>query len=186
MGPARLRGTIGGVTRDDHGRYNHPVRCNHPVRRLLPLLVLLGIVIALAAAPVAIADDPGRDPRCADWEQNGGPPGIDMRLVCTAGEVIGAYTGRTGQDDLNRDPLAPYVASLIVAGIVFAIAGVVAARFVGSRAGRRLAPERPDVWWACPSCKSVNAVGRTTCYACHVSRSDTPAGDSPIVLTRAD
>lgn len=181
-----MRGTIGGVTRGDHQRYNHPVRYNIPVRRLLPLLVLLGVVTALAAAPVALADDPARDPRCADWEQNGAPPGIDMRLVCTANEVIGTYTGRSAADDLNRDPLAPYVASLIVAGIVFAVAGIVAARFVGGKAGRRLAPERPDVWWACPSCKSVNADGRTTCYACHASRSDTPAGDPPMVLTRAE
>jgi hypothetical protein len=156
------------------------------VRRFLPILVLLGIVIAMAWAPVALADDPARDPRCADWEQNGAPPGIDMRLVCTAGEIIGTYTGRTGADDLNRDPLMPYVAGLIVAGISFAIVGVVAARFVGGKAGRRLAPERPDVWWACPSCKSVNADGRTACYACHASRSDSVAGESPMVLTRAD
>jgi hypothetical protein len=156
------------------------------VRRLSPLLVLLGIVIALATAPVALADDPARDPRCAEWEQDGAPPGIDMRLVCTANEVIDTYTGRSGADDLNRDPLAPYVAGLIVAGIVFAIAGFVAARFVGGKAGRRLAPERPDVWWACPACKSINADSRTACYACHASRADGVSGDAPMVLTRAD
>jgi hypothetical protein len=156
------------------------------VRRLLPLLVLLGTVVTMATAPVALADDPARDPRCADWEQNGAPPGIDMRLVCTAGEIIETYTGRSGASDLNQDPLAPYVAGLIVAGIGFAIAGVVATRFVGGKAGRRLAPERPDVWWACPSCKSVNADGRTACYTCHASRADSGSGEAPMVLTRAD
>jgi hypothetical protein len=175
-----MRGTIGGVTGDDPGRYNHPVR------RLLPLLVLLGLIVTLAGAPAVLADDPGRDPRCADWEQNGAPPGIDMRLVCTANEVIGTYTGRSGADDLNRDPLAPYVAGLVVAGIVFAGAGIVAARFVGGKAGKRLAPERPDVWWACPSCRSLNAERRAVCYACHASRSDAAGGDAPMVITRAD
>ncbi len=154
---------------------------NGAMRRLLALVAAAWLVLTLA--PAALADDP----RCADWEQNGAPAGVDLRLVCTATQVIGAYTGQSTTDP-NQEPLLPYVVGLLVTGIGLASVGVVATKVVGRKAGRRLAPERPDAWWVCPSCQSVNAEGRPACYACHAPRADVPAdGDArPTVMRRAD
>lgn len=159
----------------------------HRTRRLATLLATAWL-LALVAAPAALADDPPRDPRCADWEQNGAPAGIDMRLVCAANEVIGAYTGQSSTDELNREPLTAYITALVVMGTVFAVVGIVATRYVGGKAGRRLAPERPDSWWVCPACQSLNAEGRTACYRCQASRAEAAAvaGEAPMVVRRAE
>jgi hypothetical protein len=154
---------------------------NRAMRRLLALVAAAWLV--LAPAPTALADDP----RCADWEQHGAPAGIDLHLVCTANQVIGAYTGQAGAD-VNSEPLLPYVVGLLVTGIGLAMVGVVATRVVGRKAGKRLAPERPDAWWVCPSCQSVNAEGRPACYACHAPRADAPSEGAaePMVMRRVD
>lgn len=154
---------------------------NRAMRRLLALVAAAWLVLALA--PAALADDP----RCADWEQHGARAGIDLRLVCTANQVIGAYTGQADAD-VNSEPLLPYVVGLLVTGLGLAMVGVVATKVVGRKAGRRLAPERPDAWWVCPSCQSVNAEGRPACYACHAPLADPPADGAaePMVMRRAD
>jgi hypothetical protein len=153
--------------------------------RRLPALVAAAWLV-LVAAPAVLADDPARDPRCADWEQHGAPAGIDMRLVCTANEVVGAYTGQA-ESDINTDPLMPYAVGALVTGIALAVVGVLAVQLLGRKAGRRLAPEQPDAWWVCPDCQSINAEGRPACYACHASRAGAaPGGTEPMVLRRAD
>jgi len=151
---------------------------NGAVRRLLPLLAAAWL--ALALAPAVLADDP----RCADWEQHGAPPGIDMKALCTANQIIDTYTGRT-RVDVTDEPLLPYAGAALVTGLALAVVGVLATRFVGAKAGRRLAPEIPDDWWTCSACQSVNAVGRPVCYACHQARPTSPAGEAPL-LHRAD
>jgi len=105
--------------------------------------------------------------------------------MCIRDRVIGAYTGQS-EAEINSDPLMPYAAGALVTGIALAVVGVVAMRLVGRKAGLRLAPERPDAWWVCPACQSVNAEGRPACYACHASRGATPAGADPMVMRRAD
>jgi hypothetical protein len=156
-------------------------RYNDGMRRLLP--VLAGALLALALAPSVLGDEP-RDPRCSDWEQHGAPPGIDLRVVCTATQIIGTYTG-SGTGDITDEPALPYVVALLVTGAGLAVVGLVAMRFVGGRAGRRLAPAAPDAWWVCPSCQSLNAVGRPACYACHAGAPATRGEGAP-VLHRAD
>lgn len=154
------------------------------MRRLLVLVAAAWLVLALA--PAVLADEPDRDPRCADWEQHGAPAGIDLRLVCTAGQVIGAYTGQS-EAEINGDPLMPYAVGALVTGVALAAVGVVAMRLVGRQAGKRLASEQPDAWWVCPACQSVNADGRPACYACHASRAATSTGSAePLVMHRAD
>jgi hypothetical protein len=154
------------------------------MRRLLAFAAVAWLVLALA--PAVLADDPARDPRCADWEQHGAPAGIDMRLVCAANEVIGAYTGQS-EAEINADPLMPYVMGALVTGTALAVVGVIAMKVLGRQTGQRLAPERPDAWWVCPACQSINAEGRPACYACHASRAETTAGaPEPMVIRRAD
>ncbi|MEW6223037.1 MAG: hypothetical protein AB1627_00260 [Chloroflexota bacterium] len=157
---------------------------NETMRRLLAFAAVAWLVLALA--PAVLADDSGRDPRCADWEQHGAPAGIDLRLVCTANEVIGTYTGQS-EDEINADPLMPYVVGALVTGIALAVVGVVAMKMLGRQAGKRLEPERPDAWWVCPACHSINAEGRPACYACHASRPASTTGSAePLVMHRAD
>jgi uncharacterized paraquat-inducible protein A len=112
-----------------------------------------------------------------------------MRLVCTANEVIGTYTGQS-EADINSDPLMPYAIGALVTGIALAVVGVAAMRVLGRQAGKRLEPERPDAWWVCPACQSINAEGRPACYACHASRAGsapvTPGAPEPMVIRRAD
>jgi hypothetical protein len=154
---------------------------NEAMRRLLALAAVAWL--ALALAPAVLADDP--DPRCTDWEQHGAPEGIDMRLVCTANEVIGTYTGQS-EAEINQDPLMPYAVGALVTGIALAVVGVVAMQVLGRQAGMRLAPERPDAWWVCSACGSINAEGRPACYACHASRAATATGaPEPMVIHRA-
>lgn len=158
---------------------------NARMRLLLSLLGAACLLLSIAQPPVAFADDPARDPRCADWEQHGAPAGVDLRLVCAANQVIGIYTGQA-TTDTDADPLLPYAAAALITGVGLVAVGIVATRFVGRRAGRRLAPESPDAWWVCPSCQSLNADGRPSCYACHATRSlpGPDGGGAPSMMVR--
>lgn len=163
------------------------------MRRRMPFLVAAAwLLVALLPVPGVLADGPSPDPRCADWEQHGAPAGIDMRLVCTAGVVVDAYTGRAeaGDDVFGADRLMPYTVAALITGIGLMIVGVVAARVIGRQAGRRMAPDSPVLWWVCPACQSVNAESRAACYACHAERQRADAGEArarePMTLRRSD
>jgi hypothetical protein len=41
-----------------------------------------------------------------------------------------------------------------------------------------MAPVRPDAWWLCGTCRSVNAAGVEHCYSCGA-----PPSDGPTLLT---
>ena len=137
------------------------------------LLLAAAASMALAVPTIALADDPV-DPRCAD--QSAAPGGIDLALVCTTNEVVGAYTGRPGAVKAAGAPDGSALAAGAVA--VLAAAGLVVAAFavVRQRAGRRLEPAVPDEWWACPACRSLNAGTMPRCYACQATR---PSGTEP-------
>ena len=119
-----------------------------------------------------------RPPTCSERFPADGPAGVDLRLGCIVGEVVGLYT--TAQAALPA-PLSTYavlVGSVIVAGLVL----VWIARLIARRAGRRLAPVLPEAWWVCTSCRSVNGAGVAHCYSCGSDRPDGPAlvtDDSP-------
>lgn len=147
--------------------------------RLVAFLAAAWLV--LGPAPAVLADDP----RCADWEQHGAPPGIDLRLACAANEIIDTYTGN-GDEPATDLPLGQYAAAALLAGVGLAILAVLVTRFLGRRAARRLASQAPDDWWICPACRSVNAVDVATCYACHASPAGSPGAGSPAVIHRAD
>ena len=140
------------------------------MRRLL--LLLAAVSTAFAVPSVALADDP-TDPGCANATA---PAGIDLQLVCTANEVVGAYTGRPGAVRAAGAPDGSVIAAAAVAFL--ALAGLVVATFsvVRRRSERRLAPALPEVWWTCPACRSLNAAGMPRCYACQAPR---PAGPEP-------
>ncbi len=134
--------------------------------------------LLLAAAPALAADptpgpaiDPNRPPTCAERFPEEGPAGVDLRLGCIVGSVIGAYT--TAQAAIAT-PLSSYA---IMLGFVIA-AGIGAVWLVGRllarRAGERLAPVMPGEWWVCGSCKSVNGANVTRCYSCASPRPDGP------------
>lgn len=134
-------------------------------------LVAAVALIALALPSVALADDPTADPRCADATA---AAGIDLQLICTANEVVGAYTGRPGAVKAVGAPdgsvIGPAAVALLAgAGLIAAIVIV-----VRRRAGERLAPSVPEEWWTCPACRSLNAGGMPRCYACQAAR---PTGE---------
>jgi len=147
-------------------------------RRIASLLAAAALVSASLAAP-AFAADPSPTPRpltCAEQYPGEGPAGVDLQLGCLVRELIGHYTGEepSGQAPRLSAYLAPIVGVAI--SVAFAIGLLQLAR---RRAGRRLAPATPAAWWLCPTCRSVNAAGKATCYTCGAAR--TP--DAPIVPT---
>lgn len=144
--------------------------------RILALVAasLIAAALMAAAAPVLGADptanptsDPGTGgatrPTCAERYPDEGPAGVDLRLGCIVGEVVGQYTGSVGQE---ATPASTY--GLIVLGILVAV--FVAIWFIGRlvrrAAGRRLAPVQPGEWWLCGTCRSVNGAGVSRCYSC--------------------
>lgn len=134
----------------------------------LPLLAALAILAGFAAPVLAHHPaEAGADPRCADWAAGNAPEGLDLAAVCIAREVVGTYT----DPGTGRDPLLPYVGAALVAGMGLALVGVLALRFGGRQVARRLEPRLPEAWWACSSCRSLNARSRTSCYACHTDAS---------------
>lgn len=135
---------------------------------------------SLATTTAALAADPTADPvptqrpptTCAERFPAEGPAGVDLRLGCIVGEVVGLYV--PGQST-PPPPLSTYA---ILVGIVVG-AGLllvwIVGRLVARRAGRRLAPVLPDEWWVCATCKSVNGSAASRCYSCGGSRPDGPA-----------
>lgn len=141
--------------------------------------VMLGTVALLGAAvgvPSAIAADPTAPPSrptCDERFPADGPAGIDLRLGCLVGEVVGTFTGTTDQGD--PAPLSSYLEPLLFTSL--ALAGAVAALLLSRRLlGRRLAPVTPAEWWTCDACRSVNPGSGSRCYGCGAPRP--PAGSS--------
>ena len=140
-------------------------------------LVASALWLAIAVAAPVAADDPTptpHPPTCAERYPNEGPAGIDLRLGCIAAELVGHYTGATGEPVKISTYLAPLL--VLTGGLALL---VVAIRIVRGRAGRRLAPAAPSEWWLCLSCRSVNDPARPACYSC--GRPWTP--DAPVVPT---
>lgn len=125
--------------------------------------------VACALAPATLAadpspsPDPARPPTCAERFPDEGPAGVDLKLGCIVGQVVGLYsTAATAQPA----PLSTYaigVALLVAAGL-----GAVwlVGRFASQKAGERMAPVLAGEWWVCATCKSVNGAGVTRCYSC--------------------
>lgn len=125
---------------------------------LISLVAVAGLLLALA--PAALAADPVRDPRCADWEAGTPPPGINLDEACPP-------LGATEVDvDLDREPLVPYIVALIVVALVLMVFGFIAMRVMRPPARR----VRPSDFWTCPSCGTANRPDRTSCFSCQATR----------------
>ncbi|MEO8273946.1 MAG: hypothetical protein ABI620_07755, partial [Chloroflexota bacterium] len=119
-----------------------------------------------------------RPATCSERFPAQGPAGVDLRLGCIVGEVVGVYAA---SDAAQPAPLSTYAILLgifIVCGVLLALTG---GRLLARRAGRRLAPVLPAAWWVCPSCNSVNGTGTRQCYSCGAGQ---PAG--PMLMTAED
>jgi hypothetical protein len=160
------------------------------LRRVAALIRRLSLTLALAAA-VAVAlpatsfaqdgtpePTPTRPPTCSDRFPAEGPAGVDLRLGCIVGELVGLYTASSRDEPPT---LSAYVITLTVGVALGAVLVLVALRVLARRASRRLAPVLSSEWWICPSCQSVNATTATRCYAC-----GGPPGDGPTMVTDAD
>lgn len=129
------------------------------------------------AGPLLAADptpDPAtvvRPPTCAERYPEEGPAGVDLRLGCIIGELVSQYTGSVGRE---ATPASTY--GLIMLGILLAGFAAVwlAGRYLRRAAGRRFAPVRPDEWWLCGTCRSVNGAGVEHCYSCGAPPTDGP------------
>ena len=126
------------------------------------------------AAPETITNNP---PTCAERYPAEGPAGVDLRLGCMIGELVGHYTGAAAEPATPASSYALLVVGILAAGV---IAIWLAGRLIGGAAGRRLAPVQPGEWWLCPSCRSVNGAGVQHCYSCGAAR---PAGPAPTLTT---
>jgi hypothetical protein len=146
-------------------------------RHLLPALT---VAIATLAAPVghAAAGEPtattGPEPArvtCADRYPAEGPAGVDLRLGCIAGEIVGLYTASSGQPPA---PISTWVV-LLLASVATGLVGVwLVTRALTRRAGRRLAPVLAGARWVCDRCRSVNGAEKVRCYSCGAPPSGGP------------
>jgi hypothetical protein len=149
------------------------------------LAVTLAGVMASVTLPSPVQAQDGspaaaatQAPTCGDRFPAEGPAGVDLRLGCIIGELVGLYTASDREDPPT---LSAYVIALAV-GLVLGLALVAAAlRLLARRASRRLAPVTPSEWWVCPSCSSVNGTAASRCYAC-----GGPPGDGPTMTTDPD
>jgi hypothetical protein len=72
----------------------------------------------------------------------------------------------------------------VIVGLVVATALLVVAAYVVWRLGRAKdalpKPSRPDAWWTCATCGTLNTGDRDVCFSCQASRPpgppSTPAG----------
>jgi hypothetical protein len=141
-------------------------------------LVLGACGAALGPSGTVIGADPTPDPAsapagapsCAERFPSEGPAGVDLRLGCIVGEIVGLYTAGQVEPPAPLSSYAILVGVLVVAGIV---AALLIGRLVARRAGLRLAPVLASEWWVCAACRSVNGAGVERCYACGSGR---PAG----------
>lgn len=138
------------------------------ITRLGARTLVVAVALLLLTAGAALGAD-GRDPRCAEWERSGPPPGIDMLDTCPS---VGVTTAAV---DLDSEPLMPWIVALLVVAGVLTLFGLVAMRFTATPARPR---GRPADWWTCAACRSRNTAERTACFACHASRSE-PAPPHP-------
>jgi hypothetical protein len=141
----------------------------------LAAALFLTATVSRAADPTPDPAATQRPPTCAERYPAEGPAGVDLRLGCIVGEVVGLYV--PGQSE-PPPPLSTYA---ILVGVVVAAAVLLAwigGRLLARRAGRRLAPVMPDTWWVCDRCRSVNDAGVARCYAC-----GGPRGDGPMMRT---
>ena len=125
-------------------------------RSIVPALAV-AMLLALALTPAVLADD--RDPRCADWEQHGAPPGVDMAVMCPGGIALGDVP-------LGDEPLVPYIVGLLVMAVVLGAFGLVAMRLLA----KPKPAVRPADLWPCPACGTPNRPSRSSCYACQAPR----------------
>lgn len=155
---------------------------------LSPSRILLAAAIAVlasapavskAADPVATAGPAPARATCAERFPAEGPAGVDLRLGCIAGEIVGLYTAASGE------PPAPISSWALILGVgvgSVAFAGWLVTRALSRRAGRRLAPVLAQSWWVCEGCRSVNGAEKRRCYSCGAPPSDGPTmatSDSP-------
>ena len=128
------------------------------------------VASAYAADPTATPAVAG-PPTCSERYPAEGPAGVDLRLGCLIGELVGHYTGSVGEDATPASTYALVVIGLLLAGV---LAVWMVGRLIGRAAGRRLAPVRPEEWWLCPTCRSVNGAGVQHCYSCGALRPEGP------------
>ena len=138
--------------------------------------LLLGAALLLASPAWALGadatSDPGATPpppTCAERFPEDGPAGVDLRLGCIVGEVVGLYTAGQAAPPAPLSTYMIVLAILVAGGIVLAL---LAGRVLARRAGQRLAPVLAGEWWVCASCHSVNGTGVAHCYSCGAARSD--------------
>jgi hypothetical protein len=100
---------------------------------------------------------------CSDRFPAEGPAGVDLRLGCIAGEIVGLYTASAGEAPA---PISTWVIVLLAATAAAAFLAALVTRTLARRAGRRLAPVLAGEWWICEQCRSVNGTEKSRCYAC--------------------
>ncbi len=122
----------------------------------------------MAAPGIAVADGPD----CRTIEADGSA-GLDLRLLCTLGKIVGHYTGQSY--DSPADVPVPLLGALVLGlGAAAALAIVIPVRL-----GRRWARSRrpaDEAWWACDACHSFNEPNLGACYHCGTPRPVPPPG----------
>jgi hypothetical protein len=145
---------------------------------LLQVALLAGPGGALGADPTSDPSATSRPATCAERFPAEGPAGVDLRLGCIVGEVIGSYTAT---NSALPTPISTYAVTLIAVIGGAALLVFVAVRLVRRRAGRRLAPTLSAEWWVCATCKSVNGTASARCYSCGSAQTE-----GPMLTTDAD